>query len=526
MILENISPIYDAKKVTVQYEVICPQPGGQTDFLSRPETEVLAGGAAGGGKSYALILDALGLQYQDTIFGIAAYKHPRYRAVIFRRTSTRLQNLIDLAKELYFPLGATFALQRKGEPGSSFTFPSRAKIFLCHLEMDSDIESHQGAAYQYIGFDELTQFTLKQYLYLFSRLRGVVSNNGMNITMRIRSTTNPTGEGLVWVRRRFIKNQSKVLAPGRTYFFISDPNADSPEDNPQGIEVHPGDPQWLNGKSRTFIPAFLYENKILMESDPGYAGNIMQLGKKMEAALLHGDWDAFGGDFFDMFDKNGAKEKPFDIPSDWQLVGALDPGWSSPCSFGLYARDFERHLHLIFTYYVRKQDPETHAKNIYSLIKKCTYTQGRMPDMIVSGRDAFQKKDRYAMNRTELTLSDIFNSHGMYLQPAVTDRVIGWWTVKQYFANKMFHYFDGYNDPFIDEVTSCQTDEDNVEDIKGLGNDPNVPDHALDQLRYGCMAIPYPFTKGQELLPTYEIYNSSKRGRKRGKNAGTTVMSV
>jgi hypothetical protein len=518
-ILSNPDAVIEPWKVTVQKSIFAPFPGQQTKYLQCEATEVLFGGAAGPGKSFMLVLDALGIQFRGTDFGIAAFEHPAYRAVLFRRTSPRLQNLIDIAKEMYPSLGAEFVLQRKGEPGSSFTFPSGSKIFFCHLEDNSDVESHQGSPYQFIGFDELPQFLFEQYVYFFSRLRGNVTHNGVSLKKRIRATANPIGEGLVWVKKRFIQTNDKALNPEQTYWFVADPDVKNVNDNPTGIEVDITDKRFINAKSRVFIPGYLKENVVLMESDPGYAANIMQLGKKMENALLRADWDAFGGDFFDMFNKHESKEDPFDIHPDWQLFGSLDPGWTSPCAFSLYARDFKRHLHLLFTYYVSRKDPETHAKGIYKLIKEFPYTKGRMPSTIISGLDAFAKKDLYKFKGTELTFSDIFNSCGLYLNPAYTSRVIGWWCVKQYMTNNMFHYFDGYNNKAIEELTALQTDEDNVEDIAGGGNDPQVADHFADELRYVCMAIPYPFQKGQKYIPERIPY-----GKKKNKSQ-TTVMS-
>jgi hypothetical protein len=172
---------------------------------------------------------------------------------------------------------------------------------------------------------------------------------------------------------------------------------------------------------------------------------------------------------------------------------------------------------------VRRADPETHAKGIYKMIKNFPYTNGRMPDIFVAGRDAFQKKDRYAVNRTELTFSDIFNQNGMYLQPATTDRVIGWWVVKTYMNQNMFFYFRGYNDPGVDEITGMQTDENDVEDIKGKGNDPNVADHFCDEFRYLCMALPFPFVKKQKYVPhQWDTYNKKPKSSQKK----TSVMSV
>lgn len=522
-VVDNPEAIVVPKKVTIQHEIFAPFAGQQVKYLACDATECLFGGNAGPGKSYVLVLDALGIQNKFTDFGIAAYEHPKYRAVLFRRTSPRLQNLIDLGKEIYYPLGAEYVQQRKGEPGASFTFPSGAKIFCCHLEDAKDVDSHQGSPYQFVGFDELPQFLFDQYIYFFSRLRGNVMNNGSALKKRIRSTANPIGEGLVWVKKRFIKTNDKVFEPEVTRWYIADPDAKEPKDNPTGIEVDSSDKRFINAKSRVFIPGYLHENVALMESDPGYASSIMQLGKKMEAALLHNDWDAFGGDFFDMFNKKQAEEDPFDIPVDWTLYGAIDPGWTSPCSFSLAARDHERHVHLLFTYYVARKDPESHAKSIYKLIKEFPYTKGRMPDLIVSGLDAFAKKDIYKIKGTELTFSDVFNAQGIYLQPAFTSRIIGWWTVKQYFQSEIFHYFRGYNNAGIDEMITLQTDENDLEDIKGCGNDPSVPDHFSDELRYLLMAIPYPFNKKYQDLLDRSGYSSKKKSK--SLKGQTTAMS-
>ena len=445
-VIDDTTCYPEPRKVQIIVRKAQPQPGGQADCMARPEFEVLMGGAAGGGKSYVLMLDALGLQFGIDNngkpmheYGMAAIQNPEYRAVIFRRKTPHLQKLIDLGKELYTPYGAQFVLQRKGEPGCSFTFPSGAKIFLCHMENENDKENYQGLEFQFIGFDELTQFTLTQYLYLFSRCRGIVLNeNGMNLPSRIRSTTNPTGIGLVWVRKRFIRNGSWNMEPGKTHYFIADPTVDDVEDNPTGVLVTPRHPEFINSKSRTFIPGFLHENKILMEMDPAYAANIMQMGKKMERALLKGDWDAFGGDFFDEFDRSTMVIKPFDIPKSWQLIGCNDPGWSSANAFQLIARDPDNNIYTLFTYYVKGRDPEQHAKNIYKILKAFPYTKGRMPDFIVSGRDAFAKKDKFAVRRTDKTYADIFQENGLFLQEAVTDRVLGWWAMKQYQHNKNY----------------------------------------------------------------------------------------
>lgn len=497
--------------------VIKPQPGGQWEYFTRGEYEVLFGGAAGPGKSWALVIDALGLQYKNMKLGKAAIEVPEYRAVLFRRKTTQLSKLIDEAKKYYCasPFNAEFVSHRQGDPGPSLNFPSGARIFMCHMEQEMDKENHQGIEYQFVGFDELSQFTLTQYLYLFSRLRSKIPG----LTCRIRSTTNPTGAGLVWVRKRFIKNGTNVLSPRETYYFLP---ANDPEENPQGIRVEKGTEF---AKSRCFVPGNLYENKILMENDPGYVSNIYAMGDKMKRALLDGDWDAFSGDFFEDFDSKKMCVKPFEIPAEWNLIGALDPGWASPCSFSLYAKDFEGNIYLLFTYYVKNSSPLQHRDDILSMIKTFPYTQieknydgktikeGRIPKIIISGHDAWARKDKNAILANDTTWEQMFGSVGLYLQKAVTDRVPGWQMVKQMMRHNKFYYFEGYNDSAVEEIIAAEHDDNDVEDIKGRGNSSEVQDHFLDEFRYMAMSFYTPVKhKEPEIVSRPNLVISDKRG--------------
>lgn len=461
-------------------EYIKPQSGGQTKFLSSTAYEVLFGGAAGPGKSWALIIDALGLQYKNTKLGMAAIECPDYRAVLFRRKTTQFSKLLDEGKKYYPILGGELILKRTGDPGPSFNFPSGARIFICHMEQEDNKEDHQGQEYQYVGFDELTQFTITQYTYLFSRLRNTVPG----LFTRIRATTNPTGSGLLWVKKRFIKSGNLELTPGKVYNF--EPPESDIKDDPMGKLV---EKKSTISKTRQFIPGKLDENKILSEYDPNYALNIKLMGKQYEEALLNGDWDAFGGDFFADFNGRLMKKDPFEIPQHWKLIGSLDPGWSSPCSFSLHASDENGIVYTLFTYYEAKISPQEHAQAIKKRIDEFPWTRGRMPNIIVSGTDAFAKKEKYAIEATERTVEDVFLREGLVLTPAKTDRILGWMAWKQLMRLNKWFYFDFYNDHLINELSSVESDERQPEDIKGRGNDPNVPDHALDQVRYGLMSL-------------------------------------
>lgn len=216
--------------------------------------EVLYGGAAGGGKSDAILMAAL--QYVDV---------PGYAAVIFRRTYPQLtaaDGLIPRALEWLAPW-----IQRGvvswNEQKKRFTFPGAATLDFRHLQHENTKFEHQGAAYQFIGFDELTHFTETQYTYLTSRLR---KPDGMPVPIRVRATSNPGGVGHMWVKRRFVGDDSK----GRVVVRLAE--------------------------GRAFVAASLKDNPSL---DAEYQARLEKLPPLERARLLEGDWDIEKGDIFD-----------------------------------------------------------------------------------------------------------------------------------------------------------------------------------------------------------------------------------
>ncbi|SVC29498.1 uncharacterized protein METZ01_LOCUS282352, partial [marine metagenome] len=185
--LEKVLP--DAVKKTVYKEHVIFQAndGPQTEFLAAPEKDVLYGGAAGGGKSYAMLVDPLRFCHRSA-----------HRALILRRTMPELRELIDKSRELYpraFP-GARFR-----EVEKVWNFPSGAKIEFGFLERDADVYRYQGQSYSWIGFDEITHLPTEfGWNYLSSRLRTTDSE----ITPYLRCTANPGGVGAHWVKKRYV----------------------------------------------------------------------------------------------------------------------------------------------------------------------------------------------------------------------------------------------------------------------------------------------------------------------------------
>lgn len=254
-----------------------PQPGPQTDFLSSEADIVLYGGAAGGGKSFAILLEPL-----------RNIHNPNFGAVCFRRTMPQIKNeggLWDESSKIYPFIDAKPNLSE-----SFWRFPSGATVSFSHLEHEKNVYDYQGAQIPLIMFDELTHFTRKQFFYMLSRNRSTCG-----VKPYIRATTNPDKKS--WVRNFidwWIYPKGHAFAglpiPERAgvvrYFMIEDDKViwkDSREEFGEKAEV---------SKSFTFIPAKITDNKILLRKDPGYLGNLQAQSKVERAKLLDGNWDA------------------------------------------------------------------------------------------------------------------------------------------------------------------------------------------------------------------------------------------
>jgi hypothetical protein len=235
---------------------IQPFQGSQEDFLSSPAKEVFYGGEAGGGKSFCLLMDAVRYIHVNT-----------YKAIIFRRSYPDLQHIIGEAHQLFKPLKAEYK-----EQGHIFNFPSGAWIKFNHLNHVKDIYDHQGAQYDYIAFDELPQFPLVAYLYLFSRLRGV----NPEVERYIRSTGNPDGEHLLEYKSRFIDK----LKPYEIGYFKKLGDRDTRV--PKGT---------VGAISRQWIPCVRAQNEALMKNDPHYEAMLDQLPEAKRNALKYGKWE-------------------------------------------------------------------------------------------------------------------------------------------------------------------------------------------------------------------------------------------
>lgn len=252
---------------------IGPQPGPQTLFLTTKADVAIYGGAAGGGKTFGLLLEAL--------------RHiavPSFGAVIFRHTSVQVRNkggLWDEAEKL-FPfvggVGTSFNLK--------YVFPSGATVQFAHLEHDKNRYDWQGAQIPLIGFDELTHFSEAQFFYMMGRNRSM-----SGVPAYVRATCNPDPDSFVAKLVAWYVNDDGFPIPERSgvvrwfcrvndELFWADSRAELVERF--GTDTEP--------KSFTFIAADIYDNPALLKRDPGYLASLKAQSHVDRMRLLHGNW--------------------------------------------------------------------------------------------------------------------------------------------------------------------------------------------------------------------------------------------
>ena len=259
--------------------IIRPQPGPQERFLACGADIAIFGGAAGGSKTFSLLMEA----YRNIHVG-------EYSGVIFRKTladAKKAGSIWDTSFQIYPTAGGEAKL------GSlSWQFPSGATIGFSHMQYEKNVYDWQGAQIPFIGWDELTHFSKDVFFYLLSRNRSTCG-----VRPYIRATCNPDPDS--WVKgflQWWIDADSGFPIPSRAgvlRWMLRDGDEilwyDTEEDSRKANMERFGED--LPGKSVTFIPALLSDNQILMKKDPNYRGNLNALGHVERARLRDGNWN-------------------------------------------------------------------------------------------------------------------------------------------------------------------------------------------------------------------------------------------
>ena len=407
--------------------------GPQEDFLASSETDVLFGGAAGGGKSYAMIVDPLRYAHRSA-----------HRALILRRSMPELREIIDKSRELY---PKAFHGAKYKEVEKMWTFPSGAKVEFGFLERDADVYRYQGQAYSWIGFDEITHLPTEfSWNYLASRLR----TTDPEIVPYMRCTANPGGAGAHWVKKRY-------------------------------IEPHPPHEPFMgkDGLTRKFIPASLQDNPYLAK-DGRYEQMLKALPPTQRRQLLDGDWDVAEGAAFTEFSRPDHVITPFEIPVHWERVKGIDYGYASEsaCIWGAV-------------------DPSDGTLIIYRELYQKNLLGTELGELITNMElsDPFSVQgvlDTACWSRTGTTgptVGETLQKQGHKLRRADKNRIQGKIQIHEYLkitqsGRPRIQIFNTCPN-LIRELQGIPLDKSNPEDV-----DTRASDHAYDALRYLIMSRP------------------------------------
>jgi hypothetical protein len=413
--------------------IFAPNEGPQTEFLASPERDVLYGGAAGGGKSYAMLVDPLRFCHRSA-----------HRALILRRSMPELRELIDKSRELYpraFP-GCKFR-----EVEKIWNFPSGAKVEFGFLERDADVYRYQGQSYSWIGFDEITHLPTEfGWNYLASRLRTTDSK----IDPYLRCTANPGGVGAHWVKKRYVD----PCEPGQSF---------------------KGD----DGLTRRFIPARLDDNPYLAQ-DGRYEEMLKALPPVQRRQLLEGNWEITEGAAFSEFDPDVHIIPPFQIPIGWERVKGIDYGYASESACIWATVDASDGTLVVYR--------ELYKKNLTGQDLGQVITEMEINDPFsVAG-----VLDTAAWARTGTTgptVGETLVRAGHKLRRADKNRIQGKIQIHEYLkiqptGRPRLQIFSTCPN-LIKELQSIPMDKSRPEDVN-----THAPDHAYDALRYLIMSRP------------------------------------
>ncbi len=452
--------------------------------------EVFYGGAAGGGKSYALLYD--GREF--------ALRNPCIDAVLFRRTFPELEyyHIETSRREWSSKIGKYNAANHY------WRFKNGSRLLFRALKDPGDEYQYQSAEFPWIGFDELTHFLEGQYTYLGSRNRS--ASLAPTVPRQMKSASNPGNIGHAWVKRRFVD----PARPGEMFF----------REGSQGEMT-----------SRIFIPAKIYDNPKLMEADPSYLDKLKALPENERRKLLGGDWDVLEGQGFPEWRRDSSPTKeahvidPFTLPKSWRIEMCEDWGYKRPFYLGWIAWDSDNRPWLVAEMYGCRFEmrgerggedkgvemtPQDVVRAAHLLEKKRGWT-GRVKRRVsdpsmwkeeggesiakLHTKAGFRGMTKGSHNRTQRKL--------VFHQALATDR----------HGSPLFHVFSNCKG-FIRTFPMLIIDEDNPEDINSDGED-----HPYDSVGMGLQSHRLPPTAPPQGPPRVE-YRPRPVGQWRGEPVG------
>ena len=397
----------------------------QKEFFASRARFTAYGGARGGGKSWALRrkLVAMCLRYD----GITC--------LLIRRTLPELKSnhVIPFLREYN-------GIITYSESERAIIFPNKSKIYLGYCAADRDVLRYQGQEYDVIAIDEATQLSEFRFSVLTACLRGAT-----HFPRRMYLTCNPGGIGHSWVKRLFVDRDFR--------------NGENPEDY-------------------AFIPAMVYDNPILLDSDPQYLNSLKSLPPRLRDAWLYGKWDVFDGQFFPEFDQSIHVCSQKDLPRDLTRFISLDYGLDMLAAL-LIGIDRNGNIWVI------REICESGLTLTEAARRVSLLADGENADFAVCSPDLWNRRQDSGKSGFEIMQA----VRGMPPMRAADDRrIAGWRILREYLASKGEHpsikICDGCQN-LITSLPALLCDQKRAEDASGS---PHKITHSPEALRYAVMS--------------------------------------
>lgn len=419
-------------------------------FHDATEYDVLFGGAAGGGKSKALLMQ--GVKWCS--------EYPGIRGGVFRRSYKELEKslFVELQRIGYCKqLGAVWNGTRR-----DLTFPNKSVLEFGYLENMADASRYLSVEYQFELFDELTLLLPDAVELVASRLRS--GSDDVPVLGR-RSASNPGGVGHGAAKGRYI--------------------------DPTGY----GEKTYVDvrGREVRFIPSKLDDNPHI---NTEYARDLDGLPEAMRKAYRDGSWDAFAGQFFTEWDRDLHVVPPFDLPAGWRRYAGIDWGYAAPWAVLWVALDEDGRAWVYDELYATKVGESEQARRILAAEER------HGVDSLRYGDDAM-----WTTRGEAKSVALVYGDNDCWLMPAKKgERLSGWQRVRSFLANgpacrfhreqgltecPMLHVLDGRAPNLVRTIPNLPFDTLKVEDI-----DTKAEDHAADALRYVLINLGQPSVDG------------------------------
>jgi hypothetical protein len=415
----------------------------------------LYGGAAGGGKSYAMLADPLRFM-----------GHPNFSGLLLRHTNEELRELVWKSQEMYPKIWPGI---KWSERKMQWTAPSGARLWFSYLDRDEDVMRYQGQAFSWIGFDELTQWHSPfAWDYMRSRLRSTASD----LPIYMRATTNPGGPGHQWVKKMFIDP-----APAGKAFHATEIESGKTLSYPAGHK-RAGEPLF----KRRFIPAMLTDNPYLYDQGD-YEAMLLSLPEHQRKQLLEGNWDVAEGAAFPEFDRSIHTIDPFNLPNNWVKFRACDYGYGSYSAVVWFACTPDEQLIVYRELYVSK----VLATDLADMVLELEADDGNIKYGVLDSSCWHKRGD------IGPSLAEQMIQRGCRWRPS--DRSAGSRKAGKNELHRRLQIDEFSEDPrmvifdtctnLIAQLPSLPLDKKNPEDV-----DTKAEDHLYDALRYGIMSRP------------------------------------